>query len=54
LLRAAYLAVARDEAKVTDYLAEQVVETAGKLPEAAKSTAPASKPAAPTMPVNTQ
>jgi peptidyl-prolyl cis-trans isomerase SurA len=54
LLRAAYLAVARDEAKVTDYLAEQVVETAGKLPEAAKSTAPASKPAAPTTPVNTQ
>jgi peptidyl-prolyl cis-trans isomerase SurA len=40
LLRAAYLAVARDEAKVTNYLAEQVVETAGKLPDAAKSTLP--------------
>ncbi len=58
LLRAAYLAVARDEAKVTNYLAEQVVETAGKLPDAAKSTlppvtapAPATKPAAP---ANTQ
>jgi peptidyl-prolyl cis-trans isomerase SurA len=58
LLRAAYLAVARDEAKVTNYLAEQVVETAGKLPDAAKSTlppvttpAPAAKP---TSPANTQ
>jgi peptidyl-prolyl cis-trans isomerase SurA len=40
LLRSAYLAVARDEAKVTNYLAEQVVETAGKLPDAAKSTLP--------------
>jgi peptidyl-prolyl cis-trans isomerase SurA len=54
LLRAAYLAVARDEAKVKNYLAQQVVETAGKLPDAAKSTlpaiaspAPAGKPAAP-------
>lgn len=59
LLRAAYLAVARDEAKVTNYLAEQVVETAGKLPDAAKSTLPpvttplpaGTKPAAP---ANTQ
>jgi peptidyl-prolyl cis-trans isomerase SurA len=58
LLRAAYLAVARDEAKVTNFLAEQVVETAGKLPDAAKSTlppvptpAPAAKPA---LPTNTQ
>jgi peptidyl-prolyl cis-trans isomerase SurA len=58
LLRAAYLAVGRDEAKVTNYLAEQVVETAGKLPDAAKSTlppvttpAPAAKP---TSPANTQ
>ncbi|HMD43168.1 MAG TPA: SurA N-terminal domain-containing protein [Candidatus Acidoferrum sp.] len=41
LLRAAYLAVARDEAKVTNYLAQQVVEAAGKLPDAAKSTLPA-------------
>ncbi len=48
LLRAAYLAVARDEAHVTNYLAQQVVEAAGKLPDAAKSTipTPASSPAA--------
>jgi len=32
LLRAAYLAVARNEAKVTNYLAQQVIESAGKLP----------------------
>jgi peptidyl-prolyl cis-trans isomerase SurA len=32
LLRAAYLAVARNDAKVTNYLAQQVVETSGKLP----------------------
>jgi len=35
LLRAAYLAVARDQAKVANYLAGQVLESAGKLPEAA-------------------
>jgi len=40
LLRAAYLAIARDEVRVTNYLAEQVIEAAGKLPEAAKSTLP--------------
>lgn len=40
LLRNAYLAVARDEARVSNYLAQQVIETAGKLPEAAKSTLP--------------
>jgi parvulin-like peptidyl-prolyl isomerase len=45
LLRNAYLAVARDEAHVTNYLAQQVVETAGKLPDAAKSTIPNTKPA---------
>jgi peptidyl-prolyl cis-trans isomerase SurA len=32
LLRAAYLAVARNEAKVTNFLAQQVIESAGKLP----------------------
>jgi len=37
LLRSAYLAVARDEARVRNFLAEQVVEAAGKLPDAAKS-----------------
>jgi peptidyl-prolyl cis-trans isomerase SurA len=36
LLRSAYLAIARDEARVRNYLAEQVVEASGKLPDAAK------------------
>jgi len=36
LLRSAYLAVGRDEARVRNFLAEQVVEAAGKLPDAAK------------------
>jgi peptidyl-prolyl cis-trans isomerase SurA len=40
LLRAAYLAIVRDEARSTNYLAQQVIESAGKLPDAAKSTAP--------------
>jgi hypothetical protein len=40
LLRAAYLAIARDEVRATNYLAEQVIEAAGKLPDAAKSTLP--------------
>jgi peptidyl-prolyl cis-trans isomerase SurA len=44
LLKAAYLAVARDEAKTTNYLAQQVVEAAGKLPDAAKSTLPSKTP----------
>jgi peptidyl-prolyl cis-trans isomerase SurA len=47
LLRSAYLNVARDEAKVRNYLAQQVLESAGKLPAAApapaKSTTPAKK-----------
>jgi hypothetical protein len=38
LLRNAYLAVARDEAHVTNYLAIQVIETAGKLPDASKAS----------------
>lgn len=51
LLRNAYLAVARDDARVTNFLAMQVVETAGKLPDAAKpSTVPASGGAAGTAP----
>ena len=37
LLRSAYLAVARDEARVRNFLAEQVVEAAGKLSDAAKA-----------------
>jgi peptidyl-prolyl cis-trans isomerase SurA len=40
LLRSAYLAIARDEARATNYLAQQVVEAAGKLPDAAKTTMP--------------
>ena len=40
LLRAAYLAVARDEAHSTNYLAQQVIESAGKLPA---DTAPPAK-----------
>jgi peptidyl-prolyl cis-trans isomerase SurA len=40
LLRSAYLAVARDEARTANYLAEQVVEAAGKLPDAAKTSMP--------------
>jgi peptidyl-prolyl cis-trans isomerase SurA len=40
LLRLAYLAIARDGARVTNFLAEQVIEAAGKLPDAAKTTIP--------------
>ena len=40
LLRLAYLAIARDGARVTNFLAEQVIEAAGKLPDAAKTTMP--------------
>ncbi len=40
LLRAAYLAVARDDARVRNYLAEQVLESNGKLPAASKATLP--------------
>jgi len=34
LLRSAYLVEARDEARVTNYLARQILESSGKLPEA--------------------
>jgi peptidyl-prolyl cis-trans isomerase SurA len=40
LLRAAYLAMARDEARVVNYLAQQVIEANGKLPSAATSPGP--------------
>jgi len=33
----------RDEAKVTNYLARQVIEAAGRLPDAAKTSFPQSK-----------
>lgn len=39
LLRSAYIAAARDQAKVTNYLARQVIESAGKLPEIPKIAA---------------
>ncbi len=39
LLRAAYMAAARNNAKVTNYLAQQVVESAGKLPVVSTSKA---------------
>jgi len=40
LLRSAYLAIARDEARTANYLAQQVIEAAGKLPDAAKTYIP--------------
>ncbi len=43
LLRAAYLAVARNNAKITNYLAQQVVESAGKLPVVAPKSADGSQ-----------
>jgi peptidyl-prolyl cis-trans isomerase SurA len=53
LLRNAYLEVARDEAHVTNYLAIQVVESAGNMPDAAKASTPV--PAiTPSQPTNTQ
>lgn len=47
LLRAAYIASARDQAKVTNYLAQEVVESAGKLPEIPKITAAQAPPLTP-------
>jgi len=44
LLRAAYLDIARDDARVTNYLAQQVIEAKGKLPDAAKSPGGEKKP----------
>ena len=41
LLRVAYLTIARDDAHITNYLAQQVVEASGKLPDAAKGNLPA-------------
>jgi peptidyl-prolyl cis-trans isomerase SurA len=40
LLRSAYLATARDDSRVSNYLAQQVIEAAGKLPDAAKTVMP--------------
>jgi peptidyl-prolyl cis-trans isomerase SurA len=41
LLRAAYMTVARNDAKVTNYLARQVIEAQGSLPSAAQTPEPA-------------
>jgi peptidyl-prolyl cis-trans isomerase SurA len=49
LLRTAYIASARDQAKVNNYLAQQVIESAGKLPEIPK-IAVAQAPALPSAP----
>jgi hypothetical protein len=56
LLRNAYLAVGRDEAKVINYLAQQVIESAGKMPDATKPALPATVPVLPATPspANTQ
>ena len=45
LLRAAYMAEARDAAKVTNYLAQQVIESNGKLPEIPRFGSSAVNPA---------
>ena len=42
LLRAAFLNVARSEATVVNYLARQIIESTGKLPEHTPAAAPAS------------
>jgi peptidyl-prolyl cis-trans isomerase SurA len=47
LLRAAYLAIARNNAKITNYLAQQVVESAGKLPVVVAPKAAGDAPAFP-------
>ena len=53
LLRSAYIASARDQAKVTNYLARQVIESAGKLPEIPKISATAAQaPALPSVPTS--
>jgi len=44
LLRAAYLASARDQSKIVNYLAQQVMESAGKLPVVVPSKPSASLP----------
>lgn len=48
LLRAAYLAIARNDAKITNYLAQQVVESAGKLPLVVTPKAADGSPVLPT------
>jgi peptidyl-prolyl cis-trans isomerase SurA len=40
LLRSAYLSIARDDARVTNYLAQEVMETSGKLQDTGKPVTP--------------
>jgi peptidyl-prolyl cis-trans isomerase SurA len=40
LLGAAYRKIARDDSQVTNYLAQQIIEASGKLPDAAKTDFP--------------
>lgn len=40
LMRAAYLAAARDQARITNYLAKEILESSGKLPEDAPTPQP--------------
>jgi hypothetical protein len=40
LLRAAYIAIARDESRVENYFARQVLEAQGRLPASASGMAP--------------
>jgi peptidyl-prolyl cis-trans isomerase SurA len=47
LLRAAYLATARNNAKISNYLAQQVVESAGKLPVVVPAKTASDVPPAP-------
>jgi len=48
LLRSAYLASAREESKITNYLARQVLESAGKLPVVVAEKPAASAPSSAT------
>jgi peptidyl-prolyl cis-trans isomerase SurA len=48
LLRAAYVAIARNDSKVNNYLAQQIVESAGKLPVVVTPKDATSSPAPPT------
>jgi len=54
LLRAAYMAEARDGAKVTNYLALQVIESNGKLPQIPKFGSSALAPPAASTPAPSQ
>ena len=52
LLRSAYLADARDQSQVTNYLAQQVLESLGKLPELNIPPPVAGAPGAPGIPAS--